>query len=1430
MSSVTPSNRIRSGNSPTGTRCRARLLPFALVALAQVAFALPGAPGTTTQAGKQPLPASPPAERAVLGACCYHVAGVPTCAFTTNTECAQVYHGIFAGQGSNCDPSPCLLGNSGACCYTPPGGIPTCAIFYTQECANWGGTFYGVGSSCTPGLCDPQEWGACCFNGPNGPTCVFLIPLECDFVNGQFMGVGVPCNPNPCPRVGACCYLSTSGPTCVVVTLAECQSLQGQYQGDGSTCSPNPCPQQGACCFEGPAGPTCAVMFPIECEQVNGQYQGNGTDCDPNPCPVVGRCCYLVQGTPNWQCVVTTAAECDAVYNGSWGGANTNCNPPVVCGPQDPTGACCYSDPATGAVTCIIVTAYECEVVYHGVYHGDNSTCQPNPCTETGACCYQSQGVVLCVQTTPADCDAIYHGQFLGIGVPCAPGGGCPNAPGACCYGFPATCIVVSQQQCSEIYGGTFLGPGTNCNPNPCLQTGEGACCVTDNNGNSLCLIATQTQCTEVLHGIFIGVGSSCTQETCPNQTPTCKCPANCDARTPRFEDPAFATFTGPVAVCTRQDLFVSNRSLVIVNLAGKNSAPFNTNWFGGTLYTHPSWVETNVGTLFGVTLDRNGNIYATASTSYNWPSIGTGGWGTIYKFNAVTALPSVWANLPNTGPGLGNIAYDAAASQFFVTNFEDGRIYRLDSTGAILSTFDHATNTIAGAGPDPNDVPGFAPLGERPWGIAVWNNRVYYSLWVEDGGRPNPSVANQIWSIALSGGNFSGAPQLEINLPPQATWANYSAPVSDISFSSTGCMLVSERSMFADTGASAHASRVFKYAQIGPVWWLTPTYYGVGVIAGGANSAGGADFDEDSDVWATGDALQFSPQTIYGLQGLDCNGGTVNTSILVDLNGNLTWQDKTLLGDVEVTCVEKCATPPRKMTAWFPLDETSGTTALEIAWGNNGAYNGTTSIAGKVANARRFNGQSDYVKVPNASQINFGNSDFSVDAWVRTIDTNGVKVILDKRSAATIGYSFFLYQGRPGLQLADAGGYANFIPLGSIANGQWRHLAVTVNRASATGITFYVDGAAVATYNPLPYPGTVTNSNPLWIGVREPLQGGGGNFLGDLDEIELFNRELSAQDVQKLYRAGAKGKCKERAWLPPVTSYCWFQNVKTVPFTIFNDSGNNYNYTWSLLGNNACSVPGPGPLGFSPQNGGAAINALSSQTWNVNITKPAGLGTACYDATVVNTTTSNVFGTSASLTAAPWKWCFFHGGGIPIDHIYKDLAVGTARVVAFGVTNTDSTPRSLDCVIVAQSSDGDSSNQVISLNGLPPGEPVLRSLSLEPNESVQIPVVVKFLEHQPFNVHDLVLLADDQGRGAFTPVASAGLESSPARCLGDADCSGIVDFFDIDPFVAKLGCPGAGPQCGEGCPWQNSDVDQDGDVDFFDIDPFVAHLGEVCP
>ena len=60
---------------------------------------------------------------------------------------------------------------------------------------------------------------------------------------------------------------------------------------------------------------------------------------------------------------------------------------------------------------------------------------------------------------------------------------------------------------------------------------------------------------------------------------------------------------------------------------------------------------------------------------------------------------------------------------------------------------------------------------------------------------------------------------------------------------------------------------------------------------------------------------------------------------------------------------------------------------------------------------------------------------------------------------------------------------------------------------------------------------------------------------------------------------------------------------------------------------------------------------------------------------------------------------------------------------------------------------------------------------------------------------------------------------------LGDLDCDGDVDSFDIDPFVLALTDPVAYAQQFPDCDYLLGDLDCDGDLDAFDIDPFVVCL-----
>ena len=139
-------------------------------------------------------------------------------------------------------------------------------------------------------------------------------------------------------------------------------------------------------------------------------------------------------------------------------------------------------------------------------------------------------------------------------------------------------------------------------------------------------------------------------------------------------------------------------------------------------------WTHTNLGQVFGIALDDLAapNIYVTSTSAY----LRSSGSGHIYRLDGLTGAISVFAILPNSGQGLGNIAFDRAHRQFFVTDHEDGKLYRIDRAGVVHQMFDPFL-------PD-DGRPGFAPLGERLWGVGVFESRVYFAVWSEDALRHN--------------------------------------------------------------------------------------------------------------------------------------------------------------------------------------------------------------------------------------------------------------------------------------------------------------------------------------------------------------------------------------------------------------------------------------------------------------------------------------------------------------------------------------------------------------------------------------------------------------------------------------------------------------------------------------------------------------------
>ncbi|MFW0837849.1 MAG: LamG-like jellyroll fold domain-containing protein [Candidatus Komeilibacteria bacterium] len=188
--------------------------------------------------------------------------------------------------------------------------------------------------------------------------------------------------------------------------------------------------------------------------------------------------------------------------------------------------------------------------------------------------------------------------------------------------------------------------------------------------------------------------------------------------------------------------------------------------------------------------------------------------------------------------------------------------------------------------------------------------------------------------------------------------------------------------------------------------------------------------------------------------------------------------------------------------------------------YSNNGAIYGatyTTDRQGQANKAMSFDGVDDYINAGNISQTNFGTGDFSISAWINTTDSQFY--ILGKQTWG-VAEGFFLgtkagYDGGDDNYFWFDTGYssANAKILTSLINtGQWVH--VVAIRSNGVGY-IYVNNALEVTDSSNSQ--NVDSNASLTIGRRT----GSGYYLdGDLSDVRIYDRALSAEEIASLYNS----------------------------------------------------------------------------------------------------------------------------------------------------------------------------------------------------------------------------------------------------------------------------------------------------------------------
>jgi len=187
---------------------------------------------------------------------------------------------------------------------------------------------------------------------------------------------------------------------------------------------------------------------------------------------------------------------------------------------------------------------------------------------------------------------------------------------------------------------------------------------------------------------------------------------------------------------------------------------------------------------------------------------------------------------------------------------------------------------------------------------------------------------------------------------------------------------------------------------------------------------------------------------------------------------------------------------------------------------GNDGTLNNGPTFSSDNGGTLVFDGADDTVSIPHDSTIDFTTNSFSLHAWVRTDQTGNTRFIMGKGTSIAIasGVGYSLYLGNIGTQwlfgVWDGTGNNSAGSTDYVEVGKWVNLC-GVYSAEESKHRMYTNGQLVSSLTRSV--DSISTANSLYIGAG--LQAG-GKWDGDIAYSSMYNRALSASEIQQNYNA----------------------------------------------------------------------------------------------------------------------------------------------------------------------------------------------------------------------------------------------------------------------------------------------------------------------
>ncbi len=191
--------------------------------------------------------------------------------------------------------------------------------------------------------------------------------------------------------------------------------------------------------------------------------------------------------------------------------------------------------------------------------------------------------------------------------------------------------------------------------------------------------------------------------------------------------------------------------------------------------------------------------------------------------------------------------------------------------------------------------------------------------------------------------------------------------------------------------------------------------------------------------------------------------------------------------------------------------------------YSDGGQWDGRADVRFSSGSALNFDGINDYINVGNPPILDIDNGDLTVELWVKRgfmVGGTGYGGVFKGNGdlSKNAGWLLRLGSANPGdLKFSGGDGSSNVFRTGGanvIPEGAWTHVAGVLNRSGKIAIA-YVNGTVVGTDLLSKYENSISSADDLLIGRDMSYE---HMFNGTLDEIRIYKRPLSAEEIYRHY------------------------------------------------------------------------------------------------------------------------------------------------------------------------------------------------------------------------------------------------------------------------------------------------------------------------